>query len=337
MRSPAPPLFLHIGRGKSGSSTIQSLAESHAPFMRAHGVICPLTADGIANHAGLAAALQKPGSDSLTLRSFRTVVRSSRNEKVLISAESLFSLKRQDIQHLRRLIGGRETRILCYIRDYASWLQSVYAQATKRTINILDFDEFYRVTRPSITVLPKLERWAEVFGWDKMRIRPLDPQSLEGGDLITDFLQALGVDSPLSLEPLNVAPHWMTLELQRALTAAAASTLGATVDPRVGRVTRALFESCVADVRPRKLQYFTKEQWRDLSALYKADMEALSARTEIPFGMALQEPEERAFLPDFKQIPQAVKACIREKLESAEFGSRIRPDVTALLRSLLEQ
>lgn len=337
MSSEAPPLFLHIGRGKSGSSTIQSLAADHAPFMKSQGVTCPLTVHGIANHARLASALYDPPSDPATLKKFRKDVRKNLKSKVFISAEALFSLNRPHLQHLKRLIGDRETRILVYVRDYPSWLQSVYAQRTKRTVNTLDFDGYYRATRETTTILPRLERWAEAFGWDKMRIRPLDAASLAGGDLITDVLQALDVNgSPGDIESLNVTPHWVTLEFQRALVLAAAAA-GVTIDTRAGRVTRALFESCAADVKPRRVQYFTKEQWLDLADLFKADMKALSMQTEVPLGINLQEPGERAFLPDFSAIPESVKADVKDKLKRPEHASRIPPDVMPLLQRLLDR
>jgi len=337
MSSEAPPLFLHIGRGKSGSSTIQSLAVDHAPFMKSQGVICPLTVHGMANHARLASALYEPLTDPATLKKFRKDVRKHLKAKVFVSAEALFSLNRPHLKHLKRLIGDRETRILCYVRDYPGWLQSVYAQRTKRSVNTLDFDEYYRATRQTTTVLPRLERWAEAFGWDKMRIRPLDAASLAGGDLITDVLQAMEVNaSPGEVESLNVTPHWITLELQRALVMAAAQA-GVTIDPRAGRVTRALFESCATGVKPSKVQYFTKEQWLDLAELYKADMKALSQRTEVPLAINLREPGERAFLPEFSAIPETVVTSIRQKLELPEHTSRMQPDMTALVRELLDR
>lgn len=335
MTSTAPPLFLHIGRGKSGSSTIQSLAADHAPFMKSHGVICPLTVHGIANHARLASALRDRGSDPKTLKKFRKDVRKYQKAKVFISGEALFSLSRTSLEHLKRLVGDRETRILCYVREYPGWLQSVYAQRTKRAVNKLDFDEYYRATRETTTVLPRIERWAEAFGWDNMHIRPLDSGSLAGGDLITDVLKALDVKaSPGDVEPLNITPHWITLELQRALVRTAEAE-GATIDARAVRVTRALFERCAANVKPSKVQYFTKQQWRDLADLYTADMSALGKRTGTSFKINLKEPQEREFLPGFGSVPASVVASVRDNLELPEYSSRLHPEITSLLRKLV--
>lgn len=337
MSSAVPPLFLHIGRGKSGSSTIQSLAGDHAPFMKAQGIICPLTVHGMANHARLASALYEPQSDPSTLRKFRRDVGKYQKAKVFISAEALFSLNRQSLEHLKRLIRGRETRILSYVRDYPNWLQSVYAQRTKRAVNTLSFDEYYQVTRNATSVLPRLDRWADAFGWEMMRVRPLDAASLVGGDLISDVLHSLGVDTlPGDVESLNVTPHWIALELLRAVVLAAKAE-SIVLDPRTARVTRALFESCTANVKPHRAQYFTKEQWRDLAELYKSDIEALSKRTNVPLNITLREPDERPFLPDFSAIPERVKIDVSDKLNQPPHSDRIPPDVLALVRRVLDR
>lgn len=337
MESEVPPIVLHIGRGKSGSSTIQSLASAHADFMRAQGVSCPLTINGISNHARLSSALYDPESDPSTLRKFRRDARKHQKSKVFISAEALFSLGRPQIQHLKRLIGNRETRILAYVREYPGWLQSVYAQRTKKASNALDFDEYYKLTRPTMTILPRLERWADAFGWEKIRVRPLEPAALVGGDLITDVLHALDVkDSPGDVASLNITPHWITLELQRALVLAAAEAPAVTIDPKSARRTRAFIESCVSDVKPHRVQYFTKEQWRDLAELYRADMESLSKRMGTPLPVSLREPEERPFLPAFSAIPENVKTNIKEKLRERGHQLRVEPGVRQTLKRLLD-
>jgi len=306
--------------------------------MRAQGVACPLTVNGISNHARLSAALYDPESDPSTLRKFRRDVRKHQKSKVFISAEALFSLGRPHLQRLKRLIGDREIRILAYVREYPGWLQSVYAQRTKKASNALDFDEYYKLTRPTMTILPRLERWADAFGWEKIRVRPLEPAALVGGDLISDVLHALGVnDSPGNVESLNITPHWIALELQRALVLAAAEAPAVIIDPKSARRTRAFFESCVADVKPHRVQYFTKEQWRDLADLFQADMEGLSKRMGTPLPVSLREPEERAFLPEFSAIPENVKNHIREKLREREHQLRVEPAVLEALKRLLDQ
>lgn len=334
--SAAPPLFLHIGRGKSGSSTIQSLAYDHVEFMKSMGIVCPSTVHGMVNHSRLAAALHAPQDDPDTIQKFRKDVRKNKRRKIFISAESLFSLTRESMQRLKRHAGDRDIRILCYVRDYPSWLQSIYAQRTKRAGNVDDFDAYYRAIRDNISALPRIQRWAESFGWEAMHVRPLLPEALVGGDLVTDVLHFLGVETlPDNVEVRNVAPHWVTLELLRALAAAARSTSIGVLDPRSVRLTREVFEKCAASVKPSRAQYFTREQWLDLAELFRADMQSLGRYLSVSFPVNLQEPPERPFLPDISVVADAVKADVLENLNTARYQSRLQAPVLELVREVL--
>lgn len=335
--SSLPPLFLHIGRGKSGSSTIQSLASEYVDFMNAMGIACPLTAHGLANHARLAAALQNPRSDLETIEKFRKDVRRNKRRKVFVSAEALFSLKTSGMERLKRHAGGREIRLLGYVRDYPSWLQSIYGQRTKRAVNVEDFDAYYKAKRPRISVLPALERWAEVFGWEAMHIRPLLPEALADGDLVADVLKVLGVNAlPPDVETRNVSPHWMSLELQRAL-AAAAKSKSVAFDLRTAKRTRQLFEMCTSGVKPNRIQYLTKDQWLDLAELYRADMEILGRHLGQSFPVNLTTPPERPFLPDVSRVPEKVKSEVLKIMDKGRNVSRIAPALSELLREILCQ
>lgn len=337
-RSPLPPLYLHIGRGKSGSSTIQSLAHDHLTFMQSMGFACPTTVHGMVNHARLASALHAPHDDPETIQKFRTDVRKNKKRKLFISGEALFSLSRESMQRLRRHDGAREIRILCYVRDYPSWLQSIYAQRTKKGANVEDFDSYYRAARANVSALPRIERWAEAFGWDALHVRPLLPKSLVGGSLVTDVLSALGIEARLEgIEAHNVSPHWVTLELLRAVAAAAKASPIEVLDQRSVKVARALFEPCAAEVKPRRAQYLTREQWLDLAELYRADMNALGRQLNLSFPVPPEDPPERPFLPEISVVPEATKADILAKLNEPRIRSRFQAPVLELLARVLER
>lgn len=335
--SSSPPLFIHIGRSQSGSSTIQSLAQEYADFMNAMGVACPLAADGMANHARLAAALQSQGSDIEAIEKFRKDARRIKRKKAFISAEALFNLRRRFIRRLKRHAGGREIRVLCYVRDYPSWVQSIYGQRTKRGANVQDFDAFYNTIRRGVTALPGLERWAEVFGWESMHVRPLLPEALAGGDLVSDVLHALGVNalSP-DVETRDPTQHWMSLELQRAL-AEAAQSRSAAFDFRAATVTRRLFEKFTIGVEPRQVQYFTTDQWLELAELYRTDMAALGQHLGQSFPVNLTAPPERQFLPDLAHVAGTLKTDLLKHVSAQRFQRHLAPALIELLREILSR
>jgi len=335
-QSPLPPLYLHIGRGKSGSSTIQSLAHEHVQFMKSIGFTCPTTVHGMVNHARLAAALHAPHEDPETIQKFRLDVRRNKKRKLFISGEILFSLNRDSIQRLKRHAGPREIRILCYVRDYPSWLQSMYAQRTKTGSNIGDFDAYYRTSRRGVSALPRIDRWAEAFGWESMHVRPLLPEALVGGSLMTDVLSVLGAETcPDGIETHNVAPHWVTLELLRALAATAKASPIGILDQRSVKVARAFFELCSTDVKPRRAQYLTREQWLDLAELYRSDMNVLGRHQNMSFAVPPEEPPERPFLPDISVVPDTTKAQMLAKLDEPRVRSRFQAPVLEMLVRIL--
>lgn len=336
--SSLPPLFLHIGRGKSGASTIQSLAQDYADFMYAMGVACPLTAEGTANHVGLAAALQTEGSDLEAIEKFRKDIRRIKRKKILVSADALFNLKRRFMRRLKRLAGGREFRLLCYIRDYPTWVQSIYDQRTKRGANAQDFDAFYNAIRRDVTALPRLEQWAEVFGWEAMHVRPLLAETLAGGDLATDVLRALGVNALApDVEAQDTTQHWMSLELQRAL-AQAAQSHSVAFDSRAATVTRRLFGKFTTGIEPRQVQYFTRDQWLELVDLYRTDMAILGQHLGLSFPINLPAPPERPFLPDVSHVTKKVKSAVLREVSAPGYRPRhLAPALIELLREILSR
>jgi hypothetical protein len=331
-------LYLHIGRGKSGSSTIQSLARNHAEFMQKAGFSCPLTVHGLSNHARLASALSAVESDRPTIRKFRKDLAHSPSPNIFLSAEAFHNMKDEGLARLKRITRNRQVRSLFYVRDYPSWIPSMYAQSTKKNSNLEDFDSFFKAGWKNVSVVTRLEKWAEVFGWESIRIRPLDPTVLVGGDLISDLLHELGINDPApEVLQENQSPHWMTLEIMRALGIAATGSEIGSLDSRSIRVVRRLIEDCMDPGRPRRTQYLSRAQWREAADLYRSDMEILGRHMGMTFPVSAREPPEREFLPDWNAVPREVRDTIRNRLEDVRFSARIDPTVSAVLEELLSR
>lgn len=331
-------LYLHIGRGKSGSSTIQSLAEKQVAFMKKAGFSCPLSVHGLPNHGRLAAALNAIDSDRQTIRKFRKDLVRSSSPNILVSAEALHSLKSEGLARLRWFARSQHVRILFYVRDYPSWIPSMYAQSTKNGRNLHDIDTFLRASRKNLSVVARLDRWAGEFGWESIRIRPLDATALVGGNLISDILHALGVDDPPPEVPReNESPHWMTLEIVRALGIAATKSAIEKVDLRSLKGIVRLCETCMDPGKPRRTPYLTPAQWLKAADFYRSDMEIPGRRIGMTFPVSIGEPQEREFLPGFDAVPRDVRGAIRNRLQDARWSARIAPSVSAALTRLLSR
>lgn len=329
-------LYLHIGRGKAGSSTIQSLAKDHADFMQKAGFSCPLTLNGLSNNGRLASALHSGDGDRPTIKKFRQDLARSSSPNIFISAEGFHSLSEKGLARLKHLTRNHQVRMLFYIRDYPSWIQSIYAQSTKKNANLDDFDSYFCARRMNFSAVGRLERWAAAFGWESIRIRPLDPAVLIGGNLIADLLDALGVKgaAPEVLRE-NESPHWMTLEIMRALGIAAKGSAIGSLDNRSIKVIRRLTEDCMDPATSRRTQYLTRAQWLEAVDLYRSDLEILGRHTGTAFPVQIREPPEREFLPDFSAVPRDVRDAVRDRLKDARYSARIDPSASAVLEELL--
>jgi hypothetical protein len=329
-------LYLHIGRGKAGSSTIQSLAKDHAAFMLRAGISCPLTLHGLSNHSRLAAALNFIDSDRPTIKKFQKDLARSSSPNVFLSAEAFHNLRDEGLARLKWITRNQQVRILFYVRDYPSWIESMYAQSTKKNSNLKDFDSFFEAGWQNLSVVARLEKWAGVFGWESLRIRPLDASVLVGGDLISDLLHALGAeDPPPKVLRKNESPHWMILEIMRALGIAATKSAIGSVDNRSIKVLRRLIEDCIDPNTPRRIQYLTRAQWLEAADLYQNDMGVLARHIGMTIPASLRGPQEREFLPDFNAVPRDVRRAIHDRMQDARFSARINPSVSAVLEELL--
>jgi hypothetical protein len=241
-------------------------------------------------------------------------------------------LKEPDIAELRKHLGRAPTLIVAYLRDPAGVLPSKYNQLTKKGINVSDFDEFYNRHASRIFELAlRMDRWADVFGWENLRIRTLDSRCLTGGNLIEDLLSALGMSlaelggrAAAGMAPQNVSLGWKTTEVLRALYARVRSEVeretfnSQRIKRDVGSVLR---NSCIQMMQDLELdseraQYLTSQQQRECAAVFSREILKLNEKI---VGPKLPLPEvqtigERPFLPAIEQVPPDQRAEMGRRL-----------------------
>jgi hypothetical protein len=329
-------LLLHIGRGKAGSTTIQHSLLANEALLREHGIIQPAASKQHGgNYMSLAPALKSSSiGSSPALDEFSRMLARFPDHKIVASSEFLFGLQPSAIRTLRELSRGHDVQILVYIREYPRWFQSKYAQATRTGKNVADFDLYFDRRSKRVSALQHLSKWADVFGWENMRVRSLDPASLTGETLLADFSSVLGVTLRAELVR-NVTPHWIEIEFLREIHNVNRDLRR---KPRADRDLRrvcAQLRECLGAVATTQAEYLTPSQWSFLAELYAQDVFAISQRTgvaiPVPSGGG---PVERPFLPSLSQAPKSVCDCFYERMKSAFWANRdpeIRDAVAAVL------
>lgn len=318
-------IVLHIGRNKAGSTTLQDFCQAAKTELRVQGVDYVLF--------GHLADSDPTSPGFPTFPDLAAEMRASPGQRRLISNEFMFAWPEDFTEAAARALAGFEVQILAYIRPYDAWVVSAYAEETRRGMNMRDIDAYLEHLRPRISAWPALRKWAECFGWERLRLRDLSRPSLFGGELVADFVHALGLTQiPLRQTASNVAPHWIELELTRRL----AERNG---DSEWAGVARAEIEPLLAELRPLlgrapAATYLTLEQRRGLRRLYNDDL----ARIEAAGGPRLQPArgqlgEERPFRPSLVHAPGSVLRRLAELAEDAAFAER-HPAAAARVRRL---
>lgn len=339
-------LYIHIGFHKTGSSTIQHFLAANADLLASHGMIYPRAGRHTTAHFNLTAELMEKVTFSNTKGSWddlRAEMAASPNSDFVISSEAFHTLRPEQVSKVREMLGDHEVVVCAYIRDLGDTLVSRYGQKAKSGSYIGSFDEFFEGVSNARGgdqeddyggTYIQLARWADVFGWDAMRVRALDPRDLVGGDLISDLLAALKLDRPEIVAALdqataatkNAALGWKTLELIRAVHVASGGLRAERglrrlekfrgirkVATRIRRSGEVVGEEI--GLGNARAQYLTPAQWRSARAQYVSDLQRLNAAMahQIPEPNS-PEPPERSFLPEASAVPADERARFNERM-----------------------
>lgn len=326
-------IVLHIGLKKSGSASIQSFLCANEDALRALSVDYPKIGRlGRKDHHNFASELrgrQNYDEKYGKIEDLVNHVRSSDFSTTIVSSEMFEGLRFDEIGALKNSLvkAGRPIIILLVLRDLVDLLQSSYAQKIKHGRNTYDFDSFFelRMREGRVDYFDTAKNWADVFGWENLRVRLLDSRHLVNGDLIEDFLVAAGVDT---LNPtihglprvgvVNSANGWKVLEAIRALYGDRHGLdrrhpLAAFIAGSRRKFDQKLMDRAAMEVGDQcgwgtdKGAYLTRAQAQEALDLYLASIAELNTRLSqtVPPPPDLDERNfvERTFMPDVSHIP----------------------------------
>lgn len=307
-------IYLHIGRGKAGSTTIQTFLSANKVHLsnERYQVV-----DRLRFMSAVAALNDTSSGSANALEEFRQVFDANPNTSFIISHEYLFDVQdRKQVEAIRQITSAHDVKVIAYLRDHPSLLLSLYNQATKKGKNISDFDAYTSKISPTLSAVATVTAWADVFGWDKLRVRSLDPKSLNGGHLVDDYVAAIKL--PLSqgfnrsVDRMNTSEPWVWLELRRAMFRQFHSYSNNARREHVPQVCRKLLRRLIEKCNQEqiksevKAQYLTPIQWGRLSDSYNNEISEINSHIEdhqIPKFLGVQ-PSSRPYLPSIGNYPR---------------------------------
>lgn len=302
-------LYLHIGRNKAGSTTLQNYWVAHAGELRRAGVQYALFGQPSPPGSGL------PTFPTQAL--LADFVRAEPGRAVLVSQEVICCFTPEATRRLASDLAGLNVQLIFYVRPYRDWVLSSYNFDVRTGYNGRDFDRYLEDLRPLISFRPMLEIWGEIIGWKNIHVRSLDRRDLRDGDLIADGNAAIGVSLPSGGPAArdNASPSWMAIEMLRTIVGRDVADGWQGTDLAIAHklhdYTDAAMAACGTSSGP--VNYFTRQQARWLSDLYNRDLAAIAEHT----GVSLQPDDagaaaDRPFLPSADRVPRdMLRAIVR--------------------------
>lgn len=167
-------LYLHIGFGKTGTTSIQNHLNLQRENLSNSGILYPSVGQQNSGHH-LLAVLGTDEIQEATLSEYNKLlseINSSKCPKTILSSENFCFMSKQYVAHIADLFSHLETKIIFYARPQTELIESTYLEWIKtgkkytRTI-----DEFFKTHSHGFNFIERLEPWRLAFGENNIILR----------------------------------------------------------------------------------------------------------------------------------------------------------------------
>jgi hypothetical protein len=190
---PLRRVILHIGRHKSGTSSLQHCLGRNRPALNRQHVLFPRsgTTNGVAHHA-LAQAINPRITEPHVLGEMTEAIKAEvkpHHRTLLVSSEAFQNVRKLSrMQQFLADIGPVEVVVIAYLREHLDYAMSSFRQMVQNQTKFSTFAEHARGFRD---VGRFLDRWADV---GTLKAKWFDRKMFEGGDVIRDFCAETGLE-----------------------------------------------------------------------------------------------------------------------------------------------
>lgn len=305
-------VFLHVGTGKTGSSSVQKSLRKGAKHLSKVGILYPQYGHRT-NHEELNVVFRGgPGPraikgryigaeesleayQSRLLQQFESELASK--SSLIYSAEHLFTLSAGHLSQLKALLdkhGVGQVKVLLYFREPVSYYASQVQQRLKGSSRLVDPNDY----RPKYCSI--LARWQAVF--DDVEVREFDRAALVNGDVVDDVLAVASeffsapelLDLPKS-EPVNESLMLETMALLQAFRRHCCADKDGTFTPNTKHLLEHInaleFDYTKPKVRPEVVQVICANNRESVAKLRDMLGYELFKESFVEAGIPAQPPE----------------------------------------------
>jgi len=213
-------LIIHIGFGKTGTTAIQSLFFENRECLLAQGLYYPeigLRGHGHHELAGLDSGALR-NTQEAAFGSIRGFLDANPHFHVLLSSEFFCFAHRSVTECLGKHFRDGETKIVFYVRQQPSLIESAFLQSQKAGEDYRGTIERYLdAYGDSFDFLRRITPWVEAFGEKSIVARLYDRRTI-GSDVRTDFVRLIGVEGDLPMNPLGTENPSLSAECSQLIT-----------------------------------------------------------------------------------------------------------------------
>lgn len=192
-------IILHIGMGKTGTSSIQQALSDNAGGLHAQGVLYMGMWFGLVDRlfVGLPGQNRFFQSDDAAMRAhaerlvarLRVLQAETGISRFIYSNEEFYGQVRRMAPFVSALRGMADVRLLAYARDPREWLPSAYSQWSMFHKNYAGpLRPYNEMARTLVFVYSGFRLWGETFG-DVLTVRPF----AKSINVVEDFARTLGL------------------------------------------------------------------------------------------------------------------------------------------------
>ncbi|MCY4043723.1 MAG: hypothetical protein OXE99_01435 [Cellvibrionales bacterium] len=201
-------LILHIGRHKTGTTSLQTFLFQNRDALKRQGVLYPVSGLRVAAHHWISEPLARKKlkvTGALThfiesphWQQLTDEIDQSPQEVVLLSSEAFQNV---EPEVLAGLFQGFDVEVIVYLRGQVDYLASSYAQFIHANQSGQSLDDYQSGFIQHANFLDFLSPWEASF--DNLHVSLFDKGYLYKSDVIVDFFYRLGLSIDSSFTPLS--------------------------------------------------------------------------------------------------------------------------------------
>ncbi|MBQ0930926.1 hypothetical protein KAK07_03570 [Ideonella sp. 4Y16] len=308
-----PKLILHVGTGKTGTTSIQLALKRNEEALAQlgyHVVESRRTMPRSAKHKLAWDNPDHPGWAEWAAEAARVL---PTGRHMILSNEGLWRLDPDHLSHFAEVFKGFEPMVVMYVREQVEWIQSSLLQKQKQVYKRFDLDSDDRVNRwirrRPLDYLKVCQGMELALGEGCVHARVFQRSSFYDKDLLADFFHAIGIAEPQKLN----------LEQEETNPSLAAQFAALLMKVKRDEGASSLRNKQVQDLACRLTAngvgsrfFMSRERVAELRERFRVSNE-LFAKRYLKNGDAL--PMKDAWLPDNIDSVEVIEAKVMEVLD----------------------